>query len=161
MNLPTNDNLYLDANFLIAYFVNNHGDHKNSKKLLAYFLIKQDTLNFSPLTLDELMMGIYRELNTIKNKEGKNKGLPITHYYPELKVALELLLNNSQFRLRQFENNLNNSCILALENIKNFTLRPRDAFHVSYMQDWSINKIISRDSDFDKLKGANIERINF
>jgi predicted nucleic acid-binding protein len=161
MNLPANDDLYIDANFLIAYFVNDHGDHKNSKKLLAYFLIKQDILNFSPLTLDELMMGVYKELNKAKNKIGKNRGLSVADFYPELKVALELLLNNSQFRLRQFENNLNNSCILALENIKNFTLRPRDAFHVSYMQDWSINKIISRDSDFDKLKGINIERINF
>ena len=161
MNLPTNDDLYLDANFLIAYFISDHGDHKNSIKLLAYLLIKQDTLHFSPLTLDELMMGVHRELNTAKNKKGNNKGFSVAHFYPELKVALELLLNNSQFKLRQFENNLNNSCILALENVKNFTLRPRDAFHVSYMQDWLINKIISKDSGFDRLKGINIERINF
>lgn len=157
MNLPTNDDLYLDANFLIAYFVNDHGDHKNSIKLLAYLLIKQDTLHFSPLSLDELMMGVHK----VKNKKGNKKGFSVAHFYPELKVALEHLLNNSQFRLRQFENNLNNSCILALENVKNFTLRPRDAFHVSYMQDWSINKIISKDSNFDKLKKIQVERISF
>ena len=108
MNLPTNDDLYLDANFLIAYFINDHDDHKNSIKLLAYLLIKQDTLHFSPLTLDELMMGIHRELNKAKNKKSNNKGFSVAHFYPELKVALELLLNNSQFRLRQFENNFNN-----------------------------------------------------
>lgn len=73
MNLPANDDLYLDANFLIAYFINDHGDHKNSIKLLAYLLIKQDTLHFSPLTLDELMMGLHKELNKAKIKKVTTK----------------------------------------------------------------------------------------
>ncbi len=161
MNLPSNENIYIDANFLIAYFVDDHEDHINSKKVLAYLLIKQNTLHFSPLTLDELMMGVHEIKNTLKIKKGSKKGFPVAHFYPELKQAIEYLLNNSQFRLRQFENNINNSCLLGLENVKKFILRPRDAFHVTYMQDWGINKIITKDSKFDKLKSENIERINF
>lgn len=161
MNLTGNENIYLDANFLIAYFVDDHEDHINSKKLLAYLLIKQNTLHFSPLTLDELMMGIHKIKNTTNIKKDNKKAFPVAHFYPELKQAIEYLLNNSQFRLRQFENNLNDSCLLAFENIKKFTLRPRDAFHVTYMQDWGINKIISKDSKFGKLKSGNIERIDF
>ncbi len=31
--MPNVDKIYLDANFLVAYFVNNHADHDASKIL--------------------------------------------------------------------------------------------------------------------------------
>lgn len=161
MNFPTNENIYIDANFLIAYFVEDHKDHKNSKKLLAYLLNRNNSLHFSPLTIDELIMGIHKIKNQTEIKKGNKKGYSVSYFYTELKLALGYLLGHAQFKLRQFENDLNNSCLFALENVKEFILRPRDAFHVSYMQDWSINKIISKDSSFDKLKNINIKKIDF
>src|SRR3989344_1948896 len=147
MNLSTNENIYLDANFLIAYFVDNHNDHKNSKKLFALLLINKNSFHFTPLTVDELMMGVHEVKNKAEIKKGSKKGYSVAHFYPELKDALEYLLNNKQFRLRQFENNLTDSCLLALENLKKFNLRPRDSFHVSYMQDFDIKYIVSTDKN--------------
>jgi len=42
----------------------------------------------------------------------------------------------------------------ALLNINKFNLGPRDAFHLSLMQNNSIDKIVTSDNDFIKIASA-------
>jgi len=41
----------------------------------------------------------------------------------------------------------------VLENIKNFSLLPRDALHVAIIQRLGLTVIASDDMDFDRVKG--------
>lgn len=157
MPIPTNDRVYLDATFLISYLVPYHKENSGAGKLFANLLILGNSLNFSPLSLDETFNGIVIEAR----KKKKQLSLPHATFYKDLKTAVDFLLNHSQLKLCQFENEPKESCLLAVENIKNFTLRPRDAFHVAYMQDLDIKYIVSNDSKFGKLQQIKIERLRY
>lgn len=157
MPVPTNDRVYLDANFLISYLVPYHKENSGAGKLFASLLISGNTLNFSPLSLDETFNGIVIEAR----KKKKQISLPHATFYKDLKTAVDFLLNHHQLKLCQFENNPTESCLQAVKNIKDFTLQPRDAFHVAYMQDLGINYIVSGDSKFDRLSQIKIGRIGY
>lgn len=161
MNLPNNIDLYVDANFITAVFIKGHGDHKTAIKLFALLLINKNTFNFTPLTLDETLHAIWKTKRSLKRKNNKLPDVSHSYFYNDYKKVINSLIQHAQVQLRQFENDLSSSCIQAIENIRDYDLRPKDAFHLSYMKDFGINTIVSNDSDFDKLKNINIEKIGF
>ncbi|MDP2649668.1 MAG: type II toxin-antitoxin system VapC family toxin [bacterium] len=156
---PQKQEVYIDANFIVAYFVFVHTSHAKAAILMAQLLSNNNTLCFSPLSLDEAFNKIYEELK--KSAPTSLRGYSHAHFFTELKNALDILLQHRQMRLRQFENNLNQGATNALDNVRDFTMRPRDAFHVAYMQDLNIKYVVSKDTGFDKLSAINIERIDF
>jgi predicted nucleic acid-binding protein len=156
--VPQHEQVYLDANFIVAYFVEKHENHIEANKLMAQLLIMKNTLYYSPLTVDEALHAIYRNLRKT-DKYGHYP--PPADYYDEFKTVLEKLLAHQQIQFIQFEYNLRQAALNAIDNIRAFTMQPRDAFHTAYLQDLQINYIVSNDDKFDRLKPIKIERLSF
>lgn len=157
--IPNSTEVYLDANFLTAYLLSSHADARKTQKLFAQILIAKTTMVFSPLSVDEMLNAVYK---TLRDQERVNGLLPDkSHkdYINELKTAISVLLSNNSFRLTQFTNGESVACSRAVDNIESFNLRPRDAFHLSYLQDQQIHYIVSNDTNFDSI--PNVNRIGF
>ena len=153
MDLP--NAIYLDANFLIAYFVDSHDDH-NASKLLFFNLLQQDCVTYiSTLGLDEAWYKIYEVMQKDVPKE---KRKPIQEFYSEIKQILESIKKLPQnIKIVQFENNFNVGIQHAVENIGKFNFRPRDAFHLAYMQDLNLEAIITKNKkEFDKVPNLQV-----
>lgn len=135
--------LYLDANFLIAYFADNHDDH-DSSKILFFNLLKQDCkMYISVLGLDETWYKIWEVLQKDVPKENRKS---FKQFYNEIKQILEALEGLSDnIKIIQFEKDLNTGIKQSVENIGNFDMRPRDAFHLAYMQDCDLQAIVTKD----------------
>lgn len=126
MNLPKK--IYLDSNFLIAYFADNHSDH-NASKLLFFKLLRQNCVMYiSTLGLDEAWFKVYEVL---QKDIPKQKRKPIKKFYPEIKQILEAIRKLPQnIKIVQFENDFEAGIGQTVENIGNFNFHPRDAFHL-------------------------------
>ena len=156
MRLP--NRIYLDANFLIAYFVDNHDDHSASQ-LLFFNLLKQDCVTYiSTLGLDEAWYKIYEVLQKDVPKKQRK---PIKEFCSEIRQILEAIRNLPEnIKIVQFENDLEAGVKQAVENIGSFNFRPRDAFHLAYIQDLKLKAIITKDKKgFDKV--PNIQVIGY
>jgi predicted nucleic acid-binding protein len=149
---PLGENVYIDANFLVAYFIPNHIDVKKAGKLFAKLLINKNKFNLTALTLDESFMGIVFEL---RRQQG-DKTLPTSKFFDNLKQVLSTLLGDQRFIVRQYEKSLENGSMNALQNIKDYNLKPRDAFHLSYMQDLEIKYMVSFDDNFNKVSTISV-----
>lgn len=156
---PKNTQVYLDANFLTAYLLASHTDAKKAQKFFAEILIAKTKMVFSPLTIDETLNAIVR---TLKDQERINGILPSkSHkdYISDLKKAISIITKDQHFLIIQFTNSLTRGCQNAVSHIDAFNLRPRDAFHVSYMEDSKLNYIVSNDKNFDSV--SSVTRLNF
>lgn len=149
--------IYLDANFLIAFFADKHTDKDGSRKLFFNLLKSNSVFFISPLTLDETWYKIW-EIPHREKKLKKEKWPSIKTFYPKIKVILDELKKLPEtFRLIQFENSLEVGINNAAENIGVHGLEPRDAFHFAYMQDLHIETIITKDKkDFDKVHDIQV-----
>jgi predicted nucleic acid-binding protein len=156
--IPQNEAVYLDANFIIAYFVSIHEQHIAASKLMASLLVMDNTLCFSPLTIDEALYHIYLNL-----RESDRFGAfsPLSDFYSLFKAIVEKLLAFKQVKVVQFDNSVRQGIVNAVENIRAYKFQPRDAFHTAYLQDLGIKYIVSHDGKFDDLKAINIKRIDF
>jgi len=153
--VPKSSEIYLDANFLTAYLLGSHADAKKAQRLFAKILVANTTMVFSPLSVDEMLNAIYK---TLRDQERINGLLPNkSHkdYANELKKAISILLNNDFFRVTQFINDGAASCSKAVRNIESYNLKPRDAFHLAYLQDQQIKHIVTNDSNFNSIAGIN------
>ncbi len=152
--------IYLDANFLVAFFADKHTDKNSSRKLFFNLLKSNSVLFVSPLTLDETWYKIW-EIPYREKKLKKVKWPSIKTFYPKIKIILDELKKLPEtFRLIQFENSFEAGINNAAENIGIHGLEPRDAFHLAYMQDLQIETIITKDKkDFNKI--PDIEVISY
>ena len=152
--------IYLDANFLVAFFTDKHSDRNSSRKLFLKLLKSNSVLFISTLTLDETWYKIW-EIPHREKKLKKEKWPSIKTFYPKIKVILDELKKLPEtFRLIQFENNLEIGINNAAQNIGVHGLEPRDAFHLAYMQDLRIETVITKDKkDFNKV--SNIQAISY
>jgi len=148
MTNKKSDLCYLDANFLICIFIPKHDFHKPSTKLLVSLLQQKKKLLISCLTLDETW---HRAWTTLQNQVPKEKRKPHSEFYNDLKKILDAVLKHPSMEIVQFENNLIQAVNNALENIKLYSLRPRDAFHYALMQDLNIKCIVTNDKGFKKI----------
>lgn len=155
--IPKNEKVYIDANFLIAYLVPNHEHHIKAGTTMAGLLTADNILYFSPLCLSETLHGIIKE----KRKSATFSEKPTSSFYPDVKNATDVLLVFPQLQLRQFENNLKQSCIDAVEYMRDFNMASADAFHVAYVKDLSINYIVTHDSAFNRIATVGVHKIDF
>jgi len=148
------DTYYLDSNFLIAYFVRNHDDHNSSRKLMFKLFEKNKKLFISCLSLDETL---YKVKETLEIQIPKNRRKPFKDFYGEFMLIVDSILNNPHIKIVQFEKDLNQGVKNVIENIKNYNLGPRDAFHLALMQDLEIGDIVTKNKkDFEKIPGIKI-----
>lgn len=155
--MTTQNRIYLDANFLVAFFADKHPDKDNSRKLFFNLLKSNSVLFISTLTLDETWYKIW-EIPYREKKLKKEKWPSIKTFYPKIKTILDELKKLPEtFKLIQFENNLDDGINNAAENIGTHGLEPRDAFHFAYMQDLEIDTIVTKDKkDFNKISNLRV-----
>lgn len=142
MNID-NQAVYLDANFLIYWFISKEPELKKQARLiLANLLADRKKIYASALVFDEAWLGIRKEYNEQKSvKLSCSDDLVFT----KLKNFTNLIL--PKLNLIQLAN-VHNGIIEALDYIKTFGLRPRDAFHLATMKHNNIAIIVTNDSDF-------------
>ena len=133
--------IYLDANFLVYWWVCKKPELKKRAQILfAQLRANQFILALSPLTFDESWNAIRKELN-----------VKLSCYDPrvfeQIQNLTSFILSTSFFQMVQFKN-LHSGIKEALNNIKQFQLRPRDAFHLAIMKDNNIHKMVTNDPKF-------------
>lgn len=138
--------IYIDANFLISYWVKNHENHGRACELL-FKLVENDSVIFiSPLVIDETW---YKMRYILKKNEDKN--VSFNNFYPEFRRLFEFIAN--YFKIIQFRNNhVIEGCRKALENVRAYNFRPHDAFHLALVEENEISAIVTIDSDFTKQR---------
>lgn len=142
----TKKKIYLDANFLIPYFCRNHGDHSDAVRKFASLLKNFDLLLLSNLGLDETYFKI---VGILEGKSASN--VSFRPYEQQLRSVLNQILNEkSRFRVIQFSS-AEEGATLALSNIKNYDLKPRDAYHLAVMQNHEILDVVTKDKDFSSV----------
>ena len=127
-------NAYIDANvFLLARFGTGRKSEAASKIIegLQSGNISGTTCS---LTLDEVMWAIIRQ------KQGNELREVVEDIYalPNLNVV----------------DTPAHAPLRALEFIRDYNLRPRDAIHAAVMTERGITAIYSDDEDFDRIKGV-------
>ncbi|ABP95465.1 MULTISPECIES: type II toxin-antitoxin system VapC family toxin [Metallosphaera] len=125
--------IFLDANFLV--YLNLGVDPVKSFYLR---ILSNESMGVDPLVLDEV---IY----VSRKKYGVNFGDTL-RFLDELVLPYVVVFPIS---LREYQ--------VSKELITRYSLYPSDAFHVAVMLNNSIKKILTEDSDFEKIK--EIERI--
>ncbi len=135
--------IYFDANFLIYWFISKKPElKKRARVLLAEFLSNKDNLYSSTLAFDEAWWGIRNEYNQQNNV---NLSCYDDLVFDELKKFTDAFL--PKLKLAQFTN-ANNGIMAAMNHIKNFKLRPRDAFHLAIVEDNNIEVLVTGDKHF-------------
>lgn len=171
MKLSKYSTVYCDANFLIAYGakeVKQPEIKKRAKFLFGEILASKSICFVSSLTFDECWLGIRRELGPKQiidkfrynlNRILRKIGLRLENYgaiefsykdiFHDLKQFTEEVSNNPRFKIIQFKD-IKYGVKQALENLKLFGLKPRDAFHLSYIQEKGIKYLITGDRRLQK-----------
>lgn len=145
MNIENQREIYLDANFLIYWFINKEPTlQKRARLLLAAFLADKKELYSSALAFDETWWGIKNEYNQQKNV---NLSCSDDLIFSELEKFTNAIL--SKLSLIQLVD-IRGGIIEAINYIKDFGLKPRDAFHLAIMKHNNITTIATDDDDFIK-----------
>lgn len=152
--MKINDICYLDSTFLISYFTSNHQDHIKAKKFMFELFKNKKRMLISCLVLDETF---YKVRETLQYQIPKNKRKPFRDYHLDFKKILEFISKNPLFELIQFKNDLYKCLEIVIENIKDYNLRPRDAFHYAMMKNHKVDCIITQDrKDFEPISDLKV-----
>lgn len=133
---------YIDSNILICFKFAPSNQHKKAEKIIKSLTPENYQLYISPLTIDEFI----HSLNYLLKHYGHpNQNIP---------TLLEEALN-STLSLKHLEiinpptEKSKNKKILKL--MKDFELRPRDAYHLLIMKENNIKEFATFDADFQKV----------
>jgi len=155
--MPSNENVYLDANFLVSYLVPNHGHSIGAGQMMSDLISNNNTLYYSPLTFSETLHGIVSE----ERKQNPSlQASPQSSFYSDLRQFADTLLTFPQTKLVQF-NNPKVAVSNSLEYIKDLNMKSADATHVAYALDLGIKYIVTNDSAFDRITTLNLVKMDF
>jgi len=155
--IPSNENIYLDANFLVSYLVPNHDHSTGAGQMMADLISNNNTLYYSPLTFSETLHGIVSEERK-QNLALQNS--PQSDFYSDLRQFADTLLAFPQTKLAQF-NNPNRASSNSLEYIRDLNMKSADAFHVAYALDLGIKYIVTNDGAFDRITRLNLVKVDY
>jgi uncharacterized protein len=128
--------MYLDANFFILCNFDT-GSRGESARKIQREIVEKGRAFTSSLALDEVMWVLIKNGKKSVIRE-TIEDIFATHNLSVLEVSGSAALD-------------------ALDEIEDYDLKPRDAFHVAIMKSNKISEIVSDDKDFDRVKG--IKRI--
>jgi uncharacterized protein len=138
--------VYLDANFLAFLALPKHDDRKKRvREKLAQILVSRCDVYISCLVLDETWMAVKKNYNALNNTAKSGFDEPV--YSLVSKLSHDVL---GKWTIIQFKDPQQGSRE-ALSNIKDFKLKPRDAFHLAMMTDAGISEIVTNDLNFNNV----------
>ncbi len=141
---------YLDSNLLI-YFKNEKAEqHQSAKNIIKQLVAEDVRLVISPLVLDEFLHII---LLIVRQKYAKEEQI-----YYVLQKHLDSILALPTLAVIGASLSIEDQRSIP-KLMKKYRLRPRDAFHLSTMQQNNINKIATFDNDFNKAAEAGIVEV--
>lgn len=173
MTIPANAIIYFDANFLVAYGakeVKQPELQRRAQVLFAKLLIEGNKMSASPLSFDEAWNGIRREAGpkTIESKSrffmnkflkkigvrlinGGASEFSYSDILDKIETFTKELITSSRFSVIQFPPEKEEEGVYrSIKNMEDFSLKPRDSFHLSIMKLNNIRFIVSRDKKFQK-----------
>lgn len=138
---------YLDSNLIIALKDADHSEHAAAQKIAAKLAVQKIPFFLSPLCLDEF---IYALKYLISRKQIGSKetfailtsSLKSLLAIPDLRIVATPINPNSQLK------------VLAL--MEEFTLGPRDAYHLVTILENKIDSFATFDTDFKKVFAAKL-----
>jgi len=130
---------YIDSNVFLYAILSEDKIGDKAREIISKIKNGDYKAYTSVLTIDELLWNAKKEISREKSADIAKDFLSL--------INLECLDANKEIILT------------SIEIYKNEKLDPRDAIHLASMRAKNIKKIISSDSDFDKIKG--IKRIDF
>ena len=140
--MSTKEKVYLDANFLIYWCFPKTSEIKKRVRFLLAKLLKKYELFISPLSFDEAWWGVKNEYN-IKFKTNLScYDEPIFSKLRDFTCKILLKVKIIQFFDSQ------EGIISTLQNIREYKLSPRDAFHLTLMRNNQLTTIVTNDSQF-------------
>lgn len=157
LHTSKNDLCYLDANFLIAYFAPNHPDHRPARQRMFELFVEKKMMLISCLALDETFFKVKEVVEFSVPNDRKSS---FAEFSSILRHIVDEIEKIRLIRIVQFRKNLVSAVRDALDNMRLYNFRPRDAFHLACMRDFSIGKIVTKDKDFFK-KVPGIEVISY
>lgn len=125
--------IYLDANFFVFAALDTTGKGIRASKIQQDIIEGKLAAITSSLALDEVMWSF------VKNKKHGILRETIEDIYAMKNLTVKEV--GAEIPLR------------AVDYIERYSLKPRDAFHMALMQHFGTSKIVSDDSDFDKIPG--------
>lgn len=140
--MNTKEKAYLDANFLIYWCFPKNPEIRQRVRFLLAKIFKNYELYTSSLSLDETWWGIKDEYNTKFKTQLACYDEPI---FSKLKGFTGKILE--KIEISEFKDP-KSGIFSSLSSLRKYKLRPRDAFHLTLMQNNEIINIITDDSDF-------------
>jgi len=132
---------YLDSNVLIALKDQDSLFHQQAQKILTQLIKRQTNLYFSSLTIDEFLFQIQHLLRKAGFTPQENE---------ILKESLESVLSLPKTKIINPPTEPKKQ-LLILNLMRDYRLRPRDAYHLLTMKSAGIKTIATFDHDFDLL----------
>lgn len=131
---------YLDSNFLVYFLNRSIKENKLATSLLDELTQNQVALFISPLVLDEFLHAVRLRLELLKSKK----------VWHELEEALEAILDIPVMSIvNPPVDTASQGGVIGL--MRDFHLRPRDAYHLLTMQANSIDGFATFDNDFSTV----------
>ena len=138
---------YLDANVIVYYKVIDTPFHLESKKLIKSLYSEQITPYTSPLALDEYMYSVRKLLLKTKSQQ----------VHATILRSLQSILSLRNLRLINPPTDPT-SQLLVVKYMKEYALKPRDAYHLLTMKHNDISHFATFDHDFVQVfKEGNIK----
>jgi predicted nucleic acid-binding protein len=132
---------FLDANIFIGYLIPNNIFHSYCQSLIEKLLKNHDYIHLSPLVIDEVMYAIYKD-SIIFSK------LTRTESIENVEQATEVILKLPNIKLVNPPLTIQGQ-LLVISLMKQFDLRPRDAYHLLTITHHKIKYFATLDHDFD------------
>ncbi len=143
----SNNRVFLDTNFLVAYCIPKHENFKKSRILFARFRKENYNLHISPLCVYELWWAIRKHHNSSAQNYFK-KNSSYRDIISKLETITEKILNSEFIKIESIEKD---NILIALRAIKDFDQKPGDAFHFSTMKRCDIDEIATYDNGFKRM----------
>lgn len=139
---------YLDSNVLINFKNIQSPFHQETIELLTELANASYKLYISSLTLDEFLYQLQQILLFQKQK----------NIFQKLFSALKSILDLPRLSLANPSVDKKNH-LKIIEYMKNYSLRPRDAYHLLVMKENKIGGLLTFDQDFAKAVKAGAVRL--
>ena len=150
--------IYLDTNAFYLFFFEDKKFSPGIKKVLKRIQEGEEQGLTNCLTFDELAYAIVMDLIEQKYRmhpSQKIRETPevILEFLPRIKEVFETILSFENIEIAE----ASKETVAVIPQLMEKLLLPRDCIHYQTMRDYGCRKILSTDTDFDKLE--DIERI--
>lgn len=145
--------IYLDSNAFYLFFFEDPKYSRGVKKIFEKMQKGEESGLTNCLTLDELayvvlMRLIERRYKVHPSEKIREKPDVILEFLPEIEEVFETIFSFKNLTIAD----ANKDLVILIPKLMEKSLLPRDCIHYQTMKDFDCSRILSVDSDFDRLE---------